>query len=927
MEFRILGPVQVSGSLGSARVVGARQLAVLVALLLRANRVVPVEQLIDAIWGDAPPGDTTTALQACVSRLRRALDSVEDGAGRRIVFATGYRLDVEPGELDLDVFREHVQRARTAASADRLDEAAKEYRSAIGAWRGAPLADAPGSHFAADAARLAEEHLVAVEERIAVELDLGRHGEILPELRDLVVAQPLRARPRGQLMLALHRSGSRDDALAVFEDVRRTLADELGIDPSPELHELRQRILRADPALAAPAPRARPGTRNDLPGDLIDFTGRDEELRRLLAALPAGHGGGTVVIEAIDGMAGIGKTALAVHTAHRLVGRYPDAQLFIDLHGHTPDQDATDPADALDTLLRALGVAGREIPAAVDQRSALWRAELAGRKVLVVLDNAADAAQVRPLLPGTSASLVLVTSRRRLADLDAARTLSLDVLPLADAVALFRQVVRDERPDAEREAVEEVLRLCGYLPLAIRIAAARLRTRPAWTVAHLLRRLAEDGRRLGELATEDRSVAAAFSLSYQHLDAAQQRLFRLLGRHPGPDFDAHAAAALGGIGHADADRLLGELTDVNLVQEPTAGRYRFHDLLWRHAMATDREAGAEQDDPVARLVDYYLRTAHSGERLLDPNRPPIDLGEPVAGTEPRTLPDQLAALAWFDTEYPCLVAVRRLAAQRGWHPAVARLVWSTDNFHIRRGHHQDHLEARRAALEAMRQLGDPTRYAEAHRFLGHACARAGNYAEAVDQLQQALALAEQAGDVLGQAHAHGTLAWTWEQQGEDELALPHTSEALRLFRLLRNPIWEAAALNALGWLYGRLGRHDEALRHCEQALALCRQEGEQSLEGATLDSLGYLAHRAGRHEEALSHYRHAVALRRTIGNSYGEADTLSRLAEVLAALGRRAEADQALRQALDLYRAQHRTAEVERVTQELRERSQDLDTA
>ncbi|KAA2261960.1 tetratricopeptide repeat protein [Solihabitans fulvus] len=923
MEFRILGPVEAEGSAGRLRL-GTKQTALLSVLLLQANRVVPVDTLVDAVWADDPPARASATLQTAVFRLRQALAAAEPGAEQRLAFvpgSSGYRLDTEPAELDLDVFRARVAGARTAAGSGRLSEAADQLRAALALWRGAPLVALPGRHLAAQADRLAEERLVALEERLSVDLALHRAAELVPELRELVADHPLRERLRGQLMLALHLAGRQADALRVFDDTRRTLADELGVDPGPELCQLHQRILRGDRDLPAPAGAARQAGRNDLPGDIADFTGRDTEVRRLVAVLADnGRDGATaVVIAAVDGMAGIGKTTLAVHAAHQLADRYPDAQLFIDLHGHTTDQNVVEPMAALDVLLRALGVPGDRIPTALDDRSALWRAELAERRALLVLDNAATAAQVRPLLPGTPQCLALITSRRRLADLEIARTLSLDVLPAVDAETMFTAIVGAGRIAPESALVPEVMRLCGQLPLAIRVAAARLRSRPMWTVQHLVERLAQGHSGLSELTAGDRSVAAAFALSYRHLTAAQQRLFRLLGLHPGPDFDVRAAAALADLPVGEAERLLEDLVDVHLLRQPAPERYQFHDLLRQHARQTAQRADspAARTRAVTRLLDYYVRASWAGDRLLYPHRPPLELEPSAEGAVACPLPDEDAALSWFAAEHPCLLAAQRLAVDERRHVEVWRLARTLDSFHLRRGHVHCHLDTWRAGLAAADRLDEPTMQTPALRLLALACSQLGRHDESLGYLRRCLAITERTGDVLGQGHTHRFLAMALAQRGDDHSALDHARHALRLLSGLDSPVPLADALSAVGWYQARVGDYAEAAASCERALDLHRRHRHREGEAATLDSLGYIAHHTRRHTDAVDHYRHALALRRDLGYRYGEATTLDHLGAAHAALGEHTEAREAWRQALDLYLDQHRGAEADAVRRQL----------
>ncbi|MFC7615136.1 ATP-binding protein [Actinokineospora soli] len=491
--------------------------------------------------------------------------------------------------MDLHRFRALVAAARARSSAE---ETALGLYGALALWRGDPLAGVAGSAVV-DRVRagLAQERLAVTEEWAERELELGRHREILGELTALCAEHPFQEKLVGLLVLTLHRCGRQAEALQRYEECRRLLADSLGVDPGDELRAAHERILRADADAARPAPeptrpRRRPST---LPFDIPDFAGRAAEVDRLLGTTTAR---GAVVT--IDGMAGVGKSATAVRVAHRLAERYPDAQVFVDLHGFTPSREPVPPAAALDTLLRSVGVPAGEIPAELDHRVAAWRAEMAGRRAVVVLDNAIDAAQVRPLIPGAPGCVVIVTSRKRLPTLEGAVALSLDVLPADDARALVEGVVGPA--PGERAALDELAELCGRLPLALRIVAARLRHRPQWTVADLVDRLRSEQQRLEELRVDDHDLAAAFALSYRHLDTDQQRVFRLLGVHQGADIDAHAAAALTGLPLRRAADLLDELVDHHLLEQRTRGRFGFHDLLREHA----HTLLSDEDDPGAR---------------------------------------------------------------------------------------------------------------------------------------------------------------------------------------------------------------------------------------------------------------------------------------------------------------------------------------
>jgi DNA-binding SARP family transcriptional activator len=673
LSVGVLGPLEVRRDGLLVVVPRGRSGVVLAVLALSAGRPVSFEVLADHAWGEQLPLSARASLHNQVMRLRRIL-------GSEVIrtVPAGYLLDVDPDEVDVLRFR------RLAAEAGSLPDPVKSQEmlgAALRLWRGEPLEGLRSEALHRDVgAVLDEERLTAIQRRIDLDLAAGRYGELVAELRELTRRWPTRETLWRQFVTALSGAGRPADALDAYHEVRDLLREQLGVDPSEELQDLYHRVLagapgaggtvsaaggvrvRAEPGGAGPVmSRAAGGwrARNDLPGDAADFTGRDRELRELVGGL-AGRGetAQTVVIAAVDGMAGVGKTALAVHAARLVADRYPDGQLFIDLHGHTPGRDPADPAAALGSLLRAIGVPGEQIPGTLERRAGLWRAELAGRRVLVLLDNAASAAQVRPLIPGGTGCLALVTSRRRLASLDAARMLSLDVLPPGDALALFAAVAGGGRAAAEPGPADEVLRLCGYLPLAIRICGARLAARPAWTVGYLAGRLGDQRRRLAEMATADRSVAAALSVSYQQLNPGEQRLFRLLGLHPGPDFDAYLAAALASMTLAGAGQVLEDLVDAHLLEQPAPGRYRFHDLLRDHAQAAARQAetSAARSDAIGRELDYYLQVAHEASAILRPGRlrPAPDLAHPPART-PR-LAGQAGALSWCESEHANLMS-------------------------------------------------------------------------------------------------------------------------------------------------------------------------------------------------------------------------------------------------------------------------------
>jgi DNA-binding SARP family transcriptional activator/tetratricopeptide (TPR) repeat protein len=901
---QVLGPLEVRVDGNVLDLGGTRIRTLLATLIANAGRVTGVGTLVAALWDEPPPG-AHRSVRTYVSRLRAALSP----AGVALVVAThpaGYVLRLAPGVLDVARFEELVAAGRQAAGEPAV--AVEHLRHALSLWHG----DAYGEFgevtaLRAEARRLSGMRLSAVADRIDAELAAGAGAELVAELTGLTEHHPGHDRLWGQLMRALYRAGRQADALEVFVRARTVLVERFGLDPSPTLVDIHRQVLENDDRLAATRvtpPLGAPG-RNDLPGDVADFAGRRAELARLLAA--GTEGSGALVIEALDGMAGVGKTTLAVRAAHRLTTRYPDAQLFIDLHGHAPDQPATTPLAALDMLLRAAGVPGAEIPTDLDARAARWRAELAARSMLVVLDNAADSAQVRPLLPGTARSLALITSRRRLFDLETAHVMSLDVLPAADALELFTGVVGTARVAGEAAAVREVVELCGYLPLAIRIAAARLRSRPAWTVRHLADRLRQAGSPLAELSTGDRSVAAAFALSYENLDEPSRRMFRLLGVHPGPDIDVNAAAALAAVDRAEAAWLLDRLVDDHLVQEPAAGRYRLHDLVRQHAyaVALADELAADRRAALRRTVDFYLHTAYRGSGLLDQQFPPIDVGVPAADCVPAELADEAAAIAWFDTNHSCVLAALSAAERAGWDTAVWQLAWTLDNFHYRRGAIHDSIASWSAGLAAAQRLGNVAVQSRAHRRLGLVYAPLGEQDTALYHLDQSLALAEKIGDVLGQAGVHYILAFAWMQQEDYRSALAHALSAQHLYHEAGGTTWEIRTLSMIAACHTRLGDHEEARERCESALALCRRHGDLFGQADCLETMGALAVRTGQHDQALGHYAQALSLWRELDNTYREAGALTAVGDIHAGRGDHGSAREAWQRAVVLYRSQN----------------------
>ena len=693
-----------------------------------------------------------------------------------------------------------------------------------------------------------------------------------------------------------------------------------------DLTHLVDKIIQTDPELAEAARQHQPGP---VPRQLLGaprlFTGRAREFAQLTGVMDEqGDAGATVVISAIGGAGGIGKTWLALHWAHQNVQRFPDGQLYVNLRGFDPLGSPMSPGVAVRGFLDAFGLEPSAIPVELDAQTALYRSLVAGRQMLIVLDNARDTAQVAPLLPGDPSCMVVVTSRHQLAGLvtaHGARLLDLDVLTEVEARELLTRHLGHGRVAAEPEAVTELLKRCAGLPLALGIVAARAVTHPGFPLSVLAEELREvstclDALDAGELNVNLRAV---LSWSYQALDAEAAGVFGLLGLAPGPDISLPAAASLTAQPISHARKLLRDLETAHLVQEHAPGRYRLHDLIRLYAaeQVTQDTPQETRQAALRRVVDFYLHTAHAGERLLYPHRQSIELGQPTTDCVSYPFESEAAVLTWFITEHPCLLATQQLAGEQSWHTPVWQLAWSLNGFHLRQGNFPDNLTTWCAGFAAAERLSDPTVHALAHRFLGHACAGAGRYAEAMDHLQQALVLAEQTGDVLNQAHTHQALARAWEQQGDHQLALTHATQTLRLYQTLGNPVWEAMILNSLGWLHARLGHHQQARAYCERSLTMHRQQHDRDGEARTLDSLGYIARCTGQLTHALSYYRQAFNIFHDLGHAYDEADTAARLGETHHALGHYGEARDLWQQALALYQEQYRNSDVDRIQQQL----------
>jgi len=686
-------------------------------------------------------------------------------------------------------------------------------------------------------------------------------------------------------------------------------------EASADLERLRADLAGAVPVLAAAARRRSAAVSGSvvppaqLPRDVAGFAGRGEQLARLDALLGSGatEAPAAVVISAVSGTAGVGKTALAVHWAHRVADRFPDGQLYVNLRGFDPGGQVLAPAVAVRGFLDALEVPAERIPPSVEAQAALYRSLLAGRRVLVVLDNARDAEQARPLLPGTGTALVLVTSRSQLSSLvavDGAHPLTLDLLTEGEARELLARRLGPDWVAAEPAAVEQIVGCCARLPLALTIAAARAE-QTGFPLAMLAAELAEVRGRLDVLDAGDAAgqVRAVFSWSYTALSSAAAGLFRLLGLHPGPDISAAAVASLAGLAPAETRRLLAELVRATLLTEHTPGRYGFHDLL--RAYAVDLTHAVDPDHlrraALGRMLDHYLHTAHTAARLLHPHREPIPLAltPPASGVTPEQLAEYGQAMAWLAAEHTVLLASVRLAAEAGFDIHCWQLAWTLTTFLDRRGHWHDRRTTWQTALTAAGRL-DPAAQAYAHRDLAAAHTRLGRYPDAHIHLQHALRLYTHIGDHTGRARTHGALGVLWVRQGRPEQALDHSRQALALFRAAGHRRGQAHALNAVGWCHVLLGDHQQALTCCLQALTLLQEFGDRDGQAVAWDGLGYAHHHLAQHTQAADCYQHALDLSRDLGDRCLEAIVLTHLGDTRHAVGDPTAARTAWTQALDI---------------------------
>lgn len=900
LRFAVLGPLRAWRDGEQLNTGSPQQKALLAAVLLRGGHTATAGELVDALWGEEPPQQALAALRTYASRLRKVL-----GSDVLVSESGGYALSTaSPGiSLDLDQASQLALEAEKFASSGDRAQARDRFCEALALWDGEPLAHLPGPYAENQRVRLEEWRLSLVEHRFDLDLQVGCHAEAVSELTALSATYPLRERLRELLMLALYRSGRRAEALAVYTDTRRLLGEELGVDPRAELSELQQRILRADEALTfspetprAATPQVAP---RQLPATVKDFTGRSSFVQELGEQLASSEGS-VMAVSAVAGIGGVGKTTLAIHVAHAAKDHFPDGQLYADLQGASASP--AEPTAVLGSFLRALGIADNAIPDSVEDRSALYRSLLSGRRVLALLDNARDAAQVRPLLPGTEGCAALITGRTRMVDLAGAHLVDLDVMSPDEAMTLFTKIVGAERVRSEREAAMDVVAACGFLPLAIRIAAARLASRRTWTVSVLARKLGDERRRLDELQAGDQAVRATFELGYGQLDTEQARAFRLLGLAEGPDISLHAAAALLDRDTEGAEDLLESLVDTSLLESAAPGRYRLHDLVRLYARDCAQHSqhdGREGEEALSRLLDFYVATAtrmfaieHPGERTVEHMAPTVS---PGLGFTDRT-----TALDWLFTEAAAVLACVRQNKDTGNLRHAVDLLIATKDLADSGVHSQSYEHAATLIRDAADAADHACAGARARIMLTHAHTVAGRFTQADEEAQNAMLLALTAEDPLASSYPPNDRGIIATSQGRYEDAEDYLHQAIDAFRKDRNRPSEASALCNLSRVHTATGRHESAIQLAGQGVAIYQDMGFTMRLANGRYTLGSALSHAGRIEEGLQELTKAKDLFHDSRQTRWEGVTHFRIAEAHLRDGEAAKAARHAEQAIAL---------------------------
>jgi DNA-binding SARP family transcriptional activator len=938
LRIGVLGPLTVwrGDALVDLRQAKLRDLLGLLGL--HPGQVVSRQEIVDALWGEEPPASCLELVHTYVARLRGIL---EPGRGRRatgvvvVLGAGGYRLEVDADALDLLAFDALEGRARAAWRAGDLDAALALFGQAVGLWRGPVLADlGPQIRRHPAGVAVAQRRLAVAVAHADLAMELRRWEAATEPMAGLCAEEPFHEGLHARLMLALAATGRQAEALGLFGELRARLAEELGVEPGDEVTQAQLRILRrqlpgpspgftdgdygrsgppagpphaAGPAVIAQPPQSQSSSSQSLPHELpspiAEFTGRLEELHQFTLLLDASSSTGSrpVPISAVDGMGGIGKSTLAIQAANQLADRFPDGQLYVNLHGATPGQTPLAPVNALGLLLRSLGQDPAAIPTEVEEAAVRWRSLAAQRRLLILFDNAYNAAQIRPLLPGSSSCAVLITSRQVLATLEGARQLHLDLLPHEQALELLGRIGGPARVAAEPQAATEVVRLCGRLPLALRIAGARLAARPTWPISELASRLSDASHRLDELTAEGIAVRAAFDVSLQALqrspdpvDRAAAASFGLLSLPDGPDLDVAAASRLLDQPEFAAQGVLERLVDAHLLETPRPGRYQFHDLVRLHARhhATQHHPEPEQADALNRLFGYYTATAWRTLALVRPGDYRLAAVSPRWTTGGRQFPDMLAALAWLEAERAnLLAAISQSTVSTGvWAELAGELAKALYGFFSVRSYWADGARANETVLQHAVRTGDEAAQAQAHNDLGVACAFLGRYQEAIASHQASLAIRRMQGDRKGKAASLNNLGRVYEQVGRYQEAITCLLDSLTIYRDLADRQGQASSLGNLGTVYERMGGYQEASSYLQESLTLFATLGERHGQASILCDIGRVQERLGQYQAALISLQSSLALCRELGHRIGQAECLNNLGRVYARLGRLGEA-------------------------------------
>jgi DNA-binding SARP family transcriptional activator/predicted negative regulator of RcsB-dependent stress response len=896
IRFHVLGTFEclVGGkriSLGSPQ---ARR--VLTVLLLSAGNTVPLSRLIQALWEENPPGTAEHQVRKVISRLRQNLTG-----GQQLILTDGpgYRVNDALCSSDVAEFDELLRSADIAHAEGASRAEIGQLRAALELWRGSVLEGESSDAIRALATVLEERRANAAERMFELRLEDGDAAPLISEIRSWTDEHPLRESLRRQLMIALYRAGRQAEALAEFHGLRRLLAEQLGVDPSAELVSLYERILQADEMLSHQAPAGTALAPSTLPRDLPDFVGRADELEHLLEVAGSRRPGSGKIIW-IEGMGGTGKTTLAIRAAHRLAAEFPDGQLYVDIAGFAAGQRPLEAAEVLEILLSAFGVPPADMPADLAGRMARWRSAINGRRLLLVLDNTHDSARITPVLPPSGEYLVLVTSRIRLLDLDGVDVLPLGPLNETECRELLAEVAGITRIASEPEACAELIRLCGGLPLAVRIAASRLRSRPNWPLTYLVRRLADTRRILQELAVGERDLASSLRLSYKLLEPASQRALRLLGLHPGRTLDADSAAALLGAATEEAEEELEHLVDINLLQQHEAERYELHDLVAAFARGLqDGETWGDDTAAVQRLLGHYIWIAHAASELLFPGRQMIAMpaGAPAVHL---TAP---AALWWLAAEHRVLepLVAEGMARELHWH--VAALHRTFFSYLLQRGdQHPVLYETGQDAVRAARQTEDVILLMLCLANLAIVSFETGKSSEGLDHLGEALDIARETGDRVNQARLLTVTGTLQARLGRYTEALAFRKDALRIHRTLddanrRDMIETFIGISSVSCL---LGRYTEAREHAAEAAQLARALGSFRDEALALVNVARASLGRGDYDDALSILGRAESLLDGLDLPAFSALVQARFADACLAVGRLDEAHDRVRRAVTM---------------------------